>query len=148
MNDFDDEQTMEEEEALESQEDNDDEISALNEEQDMPLEELLKLYNYGGGAQPSPPTPSGTRKERSRAKKRKNREQADSKKQDRDDDDAEEPLEKQMKEQEQTENGVSRYSIFFLVLKLNLGLYHSKLQKISLFGRNGRIRLMIVKKEW
>merc|ERR1712001_242379 len=56
MNDFDDEQTMEEEEALESQEDNDDEINALNEEQDMPLEELLKLYNYGGGAQPSPPT--------------------------------------------------------------------------------------------
>ena len=32
MNDFDDEQTMEEEEALESQEDNDDEISALNED--------------------------------------------------------------------------------------------------------------------
>merc|ERR1711997_318684 len=46
MNDFDDEQTMEEEEALESQEDNDDEINALNQEQDMPLEELLKLYNY------------------------------------------------------------------------------------------------------
>ena len=118
MNDFDDEQTMEEEEALESQEDNDDEISALNEEQDMPLEELLKLYNYGGGAQPSPPTPSGTRKEKSRTKKRKNREQDASKKQDLNDGDAEEPLEKQMKQQEKTENGVSKYSIFFLVLTL------------------------------
>ena len=45
MNDFDDERTMEEEEALESQEDEANELSALEQEQDMPLEELLKLYN-------------------------------------------------------------------------------------------------------
>ena len=82
MNDFDDEQTMEEEEALESQEDNDDEISALNEEQDMPLEELLKLYNYGGGAQAAPLTPPGPSKEKGKKKKRKHKEQAKSQKND------------------------------------------------------------------
>lgn len=56
MNDFDDERTMEEEEALEA-EDEADELSALEQEQDMPLEELLKLYNYGG-ANSGPPEPS------------------------------------------------------------------------------------------
>lgn len=61
MNDFDDERTMEEEEALEAQDEDDtDELSALEHEQDMPLEELLKLYNYGGAphlAAPAAPNP-------------------------------------------------------------------------------------------
>jgi len=43
MNEFDDERTIEEEEAL-GQEDEDEEILALEREQDMPIEELLKLY--------------------------------------------------------------------------------------------------------
>jgi len=43
MNEFDDEQTIEEEERL-AQEDDQDELSALEKEQDMPIEELLKLY--------------------------------------------------------------------------------------------------------
>ena len=43
MNDFDDEQTMEEEEANEDQEDEQDELAALEQEQDMPIEELLKI---------------------------------------------------------------------------------------------------------
>ena len=74
MNDFDDEQTMEEEEALESQEDNDDEINALNQEQDMPLEELLKLYGgYGGGAQSSPPTLNDGNKKKGKKKKKKHK---------------------------------------------------------------------------
>jgi len=45
MNEFDDERTIEEEEAL-GQEDEDEEILALEKEQDMPIEELLKLYGY------------------------------------------------------------------------------------------------------
>jgi len=73
MNDFDDEQTMEEEEALESQEDNDDEINALNEEQDMPLEELMKLYGGYGGAQPSPPTHNDGSKKKGKKKKKKHK---------------------------------------------------------------------------
>ena len=73
MNDFDDEQTMEEEEALESQEDNDDEINALNEEQDMPLEELMKLYGGYGGAQPSPPTLNDGSKKKGKKKKKKHK---------------------------------------------------------------------------
>lgn len=44
MNDFDDEQTMEEEEANEDQENEEDELAALEQEQDMPIEELLKMY--------------------------------------------------------------------------------------------------------
>ena len=51
MNDFDDERTMEEEEALNDEQD-EDEVSALEQEGDMPLEELLKLYNYGGAGPP------------------------------------------------------------------------------------------------
>jgi hypothetical protein len=43
MNEFDDEQTIEEEEEL-GQDDAQEEISALEKEQDMPIEELLKLY--------------------------------------------------------------------------------------------------------
>ena len=49
MNDFDDEQTMEEEEANEDQDNEEDELAALEQEQDMPIEELLKMY----GAVPS-----------------------------------------------------------------------------------------------
>lgn len=45
MNEFDDERTMEEEEALD-QEDEAEELNALTQEQDMPLEELMKLYGY------------------------------------------------------------------------------------------------------
>merc|ERR550519_1252870 len=45
MNEFDDERTMEEEEALD-QEDEAEELDALTKEQDIPLEELLKLYGY------------------------------------------------------------------------------------------------------
>lgn len=48
MNEFDDERTMEEEEALD-QEDEAEELNALTQEQDMPLEELLKLYGYNQG---------------------------------------------------------------------------------------------------
>lgn len=52
MNDFDDERTMEEEEAEDDQDNEEDELAALEQEQDMPIEELLKMYNYG------PPQPS------------------------------------------------------------------------------------------
>ena len=51
MNDFDDERTLEEEEALEgeAEENTAAEVGALEQEADMPLEDLLKMY-YGGGA--------------------------------------------------------------------------------------------------
>ena len=75
INDFDDERTMEEEEALGSQEDEAEELDDLTKEQDMPLEELLKLYNYGG-VQPSPPPSNERRKERGRKKKKKHKVQA------------------------------------------------------------------------
>lgn len=55
MNEFDDEQTIEEEEAM-GQEDEQEELSALEKEQDIPLEELLKRYGYGqpqNGAAPA-----------------------------------------------------------------------------------------------
>jgi len=45
MNEFDDEQTIDEEEEL-GQEDQQEEINDLEKEQDMPIEELLKLYGY------------------------------------------------------------------------------------------------------
>ena len=45
MNEFDDERTIEEEEAM-GQEDEQEELNALEKEQDIPLEELLKLYGY------------------------------------------------------------------------------------------------------
>ena len=74
MNDFDDEATMEEEEALESQEDNDEEINALNQEQDMPLEELLKMYGgYGGGEQPPPENHNDGNKKKGKKKKKKHK---------------------------------------------------------------------------
>jgi E1A-binding protein p400 len=100
MNDFDDEQTMEEEEALESQEDNDDEINALNEEQDMPLEELMKLYNYGGGAQASPPTVTDASKKKGKKKKKKHREQAKAQKREYDDSKDDTQIENQSPEKE------------------------------------------------
>merc|ERR1711962_215873 len=46
MNEFDDERTIDEEEELGGQEDQQEEINDLNKEQDMPIEELLKLYGY------------------------------------------------------------------------------------------------------
>lgn len=45
MNEFDDERTIEEEETL-GQEDEAEELDALKEEQNLPIEELLKLYGY------------------------------------------------------------------------------------------------------
>jgi len=56
MNDFDDEQTMEEEEANEEQENSEDELAALEQEGDMPIEQLLKMYGAG-------PAPSGDQEE-------------------------------------------------------------------------------------
>ena len=52
MNDFDDERTLEEEEALEgeAEENTAAEVGALEQEADMPLEDLLKMYYGGGGA--------------------------------------------------------------------------------------------------
>ncbi|XP_037925402.1 mesoderm induction early response protein 1 [Hermetia illucens] len=61
VNDFDDEQTLEEEEALAAQEAEDPsaELSSLQKESDMPIEELLALYNCSGSHVPpsalSPP---------------------------------------------------------------------------------------------
>ncbi|XP_059093233.1 mesoderm induction early response protein 1-like [Tigriopus californicus] len=56
MNDFDDERTLEEEEAL--QEDNETdtaaEVEALELEGDMPLGDLLKMYGYKAGAEDEP----------------------------------------------------------------------------------------------
>jgi len=51
MNEFDDEATIDEEEALD-QEDEADELSALQNEQDMPIEELLKMYGGASYNQP------------------------------------------------------------------------------------------------
>jgi len=45
MNEFDDERTIDEEEEL-GQEDQQEEINTLEKEQDIPIEELLKLYGY------------------------------------------------------------------------------------------------------
>ncbi|XP_046405488.1 mesoderm induction early response protein 1-like isoform X2 [Ischnura elegans] len=47
VNDFDDERTLDEEEALEGSEDPQTELSNLQKEGDMPLEELLAMYGYG-----------------------------------------------------------------------------------------------------
>ncbi|XP_075218090.1 mesoderm induction early response protein 1-like isoform X2 [Lycorma delicatula] len=46
VNDFDDERTLDEEEALETTEDPQAELTSLQKEGDMPLEELLALYGY------------------------------------------------------------------------------------------------------
>ena len=55
MNDFDDEQTMEEEEANEDQDNEEDELAALEQEQDMPIEELLKMYGAVPTGEPEAP---------------------------------------------------------------------------------------------
>nr|CAD7393108.1 unnamed protein product [Timema cristinae] len=47
VNDFDDERTLDEEEALEGSEDTEAELSSLQREGDMPLEDLLAMYGYG-----------------------------------------------------------------------------------------------------
>ncbi|XP_020291669.1 mesoderm induction early response protein 1 isoform X3 [Pseudomyrmex gracilis] len=47
INDFDDERTLDEEEALEGSEDSHNELSNLQKEGDMPLKELLAMYGYG-----------------------------------------------------------------------------------------------------
>jgi hypothetical protein len=60
MNEFDDERTIEEEEAM-GQEDEQEELNALEKEQDIPLEELLKLYGY---SQPRNGNPTGLDKEK------------------------------------------------------------------------------------
>ncbi|XP_074105036.1 uncharacterized protein LOC141531250 isoform X1 [Cotesia typhae] len=46
MNDFDDERTLDEEEAMEGSEDSHNELSNLQKEGDMPLKELLAKYGY------------------------------------------------------------------------------------------------------
>lgn len=56
VNDFDDERTLEEEEALErdEEEDEDGELDDLQKEAEVPLEELLAMYGYGAaGAGPA-----------------------------------------------------------------------------------------------
>ena len=58
MNDFDDEQTMEEEEANEDQDNEEDELAALEQEQDMPIEELLKMYGAVPSSQDGDQTPA------------------------------------------------------------------------------------------
>jgi hypothetical protein len=65
VNDFDEEQTLEEEEALAAKEqvDPSEELAALQNESEMPLEELLKLY---GRAPPAFTSSSGSRKRRRR----------------------------------------------------------------------------------
>ena len=107
MNDFDDERTMEEEEALESQEDEAKELDALQDEQDMPLEELMKLYGYGGGSQPSPPMSTDIRKEKGKKKKKKHKEQAKSQKRERDTSENEGPSEDKLTEDDKIGHEVS-----------------------------------------
>lgn len=46
VNDFDDERTLDEEEAMETSEDHQAELSSLQKERDMPLDELLAMYGY------------------------------------------------------------------------------------------------------
>jgi len=57
MNEFDDERTIEEEEAL-GQEDEAEELNALQNEQDIPIEELLKLYGYNNAQKDAVEKPS------------------------------------------------------------------------------------------
>ncbi|XP_059469377.1 mesoderm induction early response protein 1-like isoform X2 [Neocloeon triangulifer] len=52
VNDFDDERTLEEEEAMEATEDTHQELSNLKEEGEMPLEQLMAMYGYAGGGEP------------------------------------------------------------------------------------------------
>ncbi|TRY77630.1 hypothetical protein DNTS_005779 [Danionella cerebrum] len=52
VHDFDDEQTLEEEEKLEGETNFNSEIDDLTREGEMPIEELLKMYGYGAGGSP------------------------------------------------------------------------------------------------
>lgn len=69
VNDFDEEQTLEEEEALAAKDGHDPgvELSDLQRESEMPLEELLKLYGCGSTASSS--SASSSRKRRKRQEK-------------------------------------------------------------------------------
>lgn len=69
VNDFDEEQTLEEEEMLAAKEQIDpgEEISDLQRESEMPIEELLKLYGYGSSGPPA--LSSSSRKRRRRQDK-------------------------------------------------------------------------------
>lgn len=71
VNDFDEEQTLEEEEAMAAKEQVDpgEELSDLQRESEMPIEELLKLYGYGSG----PPAISSTSSASSSSRKRRKR---------------------------------------------------------------------------
>ena len=53
MNEFDDERTIDEEETM-TQEDEAEELNALKDEQDIPIEELLKMYGYNKDAAKDP----------------------------------------------------------------------------------------------
>ena len=70
VNDFDDEQTLEEEESLAAKEliDPNEEIDDLQREGEMPIEELLKLYGAPGGSSATTSTGSTSRKRRRRSK--------------------------------------------------------------------------------
>merc|ERR1712203_929848 len=58
MNEFDDERTIDEEETM-TQEDEAEELNALKDEQDMPIEELLKMYGYNKDAAKEPAEAGG-----------------------------------------------------------------------------------------
>lgn len=49
VDDYDDEKTLDEEEALESDDASDDELNTLQKESDMPLEDLLAMFGYKDG---------------------------------------------------------------------------------------------------
>lgn len=71
VNDFDEEQTLEEEEAMAAKEQVDpgEELSDLQRESEMPIEELLKLYGYGSGPPTISSASSSSRKRRKRQEK-------------------------------------------------------------------------------
>merc|ERR1719220_2158904 len=58
MNEFDDERTIDEEETM-TQEDEAEELNALKDEQDIPIEELLKMYGYNKDAAKDPAEAGG-----------------------------------------------------------------------------------------
>ena len=58
MNEFDDERTIDEEETM-TQEDEAEELNALKDEQDIPIEELLKMYGYNKDAAKEPAEAGG-----------------------------------------------------------------------------------------
>ncbi|KAL7016372.1 hypothetical protein ACKWTF_010008 [Chironomus riparius] len=71
VNDFDEEQTLEDEEAMAAKEQVDPgkELSDLQRESEMPIEELLKLYGYGSGPATISSASSSSRKRRKRQDK-------------------------------------------------------------------------------